>query len=534
MHLSRLFQRTVRMHGARPALTSGTVPPIDYAELDRRVRRLAHWLRHDRQLAPGERVAVLMKNCTEYAEALLAIWTAGLCAVPVNAKLHPQEVAYVLMDSGAKACVGGSDMLAALAPALGPAARVDLLDAHGPAWRTVAENGEPPVALLDVLEHGKAEDFAWLFYTSGTTGRPKGVMLTHANMVMMALNFFADVQGVGPQDALVHVAPMSHGGGLYGIAYMIQGGLQVVAASGGFDEAELLGLLHHYRKASLFAAPTIVGRLVTHVRSLELPEGVDPCPGLRNIITGGAPFYVEDIKAAVHTFGPRISQVYGQGESPMTISALKADALGEAVRCGDESLLASVGYAQTTVDIAILDEQGSRVPQGATGEVTLRSPSVMHGYWNNPEATAQTIRDHRLYTGDRGLLDERGLLHLKDRSKDVIISGGTNIYPREVEEVLLRHPGVREVSVIGLPDAEWGESVAAVVVRDLDSTPADADALDALCIDNIARFKRPKQYLFMDELPKNATGKVLKQELRNLVAQGVLKSNDRKPAIHPV
>lgn len=526
MHLSRLFQRTVRMHGARLALTSGTAQPIDYAELDRRVRRLAHWLRNERKLAPGARVAILMKNCTEYTEALLALWTAGLCAVPINAKLHPQEVAYVLSDAGATACVGSADMLAALAPALGAAAGVDLIDAHGPTWRAVVEEGEAPAAPQDVLEQGRGENFAWLFYTSGTTGRPKGVMLTHANIVTMALNFFADVQDVGSQDVLVHVAPMSHGGGLYGIAYMIQGGLQVVAASGGFDEAELFELLNHYRRVSLFAAPTIVGRLVTHARSLRLAEGEDPCPGLRSILTGGAPFYVEDIKAAVHTFGPRITQVYGQGESPMTISALKADAIGEAVRCGDDSLLASVGYAQTTVDIAILDEQGNPVPPGVTGEVTLRSPTVMHGYWGNPEATAQTIRNGRLYTGDRGLLDERGLLYLKDRSKDVIISGGTNIYPREVEEVLLRHPGVREVSVIGVPDADWGESVVAVVVRDLNNPPVQTNLLDALCIDNIARFKRPKQYLFVDELPKNATGKVLKQELRHKVVQGLLKPDD--------
>jgi acyl-CoA synthetase (AMP-forming)/AMP-acid ligase II len=301
---------------------------------------------------------------------------------------------------------------------------------------------------------------------------------------------------------------MSHGSGLYSIPYFIKGALQVVPESGGLDESELFDLLGTYSNASLFAAPTIVTRLLHHVREHHVTW-----PGLRCLLVGGAPFYAEDIKSAVRCFGPRISQLYGQGETPMTISAVQADVLAEAVEQNDEAILASVGFAQTAIGITIIDEDGQPVPAGSLGEVVVRGPTVMAGYWNNPDATKKTIVDGALRTGDVGLLDERGLLHLKDRSKDVIISGGTNIYPREVEEVLLRHPAVEEVSVVGAADPEWGESVVACVVFHSGRQASETE-LDELCIPTIARFKRPKRYLFVDQLPKNGTGKVLKRELQ--------------------
>lgn len=518
MHLSRLFLRTVQMHGNRPALTRGTEPALSYKELDARVRRLAQVLLTVFGLRRGDRVTIAMKNCTEYTEALLAIWAAGLCPVPVNNKLHAREIAYVVEDSGSRACISGGELLQTLQPTIGMLSDVALVDAQGQAWCSAATDSDAPAIGEDALRAGRAEDLGWLFYTSGTTGRPKGVMLTHANLVAMALNFQSDVLNVDCDDTLVHVAPMSHGGGMYGIAYLIRGGLQVVAPSGGLDEAELMSLLGHYQRASLFAAPTIVTRMVAFIGTLGLPPNVDPCPGLRCMVTGGAPFYVEDIKAAVRLFGPRIAQVYGQGESPMTISAMRAERIAEAVATDDQVVLSSVGFPQTTVDIQILDNKGHAMAPGEVGEVTVRSPTVMGGYWNNPEATAKTIPDGLLYTGDVGLVDDRGLLHLKDRSKDVIISGGTNIYPREVEEALLCHPAVKEVSVIGAPDADWGESVTAVVVCQPGQSVLRSE-LDAVCLDNIARFKRPKHYVFVDDLPKNATGKVLKNELRHSIVQ---------------
>jgi acyl-CoA synthetase (AMP-forming)/AMP-acid ligase II len=333
-------------------------------------------------------------------------------------------------------------------------------------------------------------------------------MLSHGNLVSMAMHFYSDVQAVGSEDVLAHAAPMSHGSGLYSIPYFIKGAMQLVPESGGLDVPELFGLFAKCRNVSLFASPTIVQRLVQHGQ-----QNPGAWPGLRAMLVGGAPFYIEDIKAAVQCFGPRIVQMYGQGESPMTISALPAERLARAVAEDDNATLASVGFAQTAIRISIVDGDGKPVAAGTPGEVIVRGPTVMAGYWNNPEATRQTVLDGALRTGDIGLLDEHGLLHLKDRSKDVIISGGTNIYPREVEEALLTHPAVQEVSVVGTPDPEWGEAVVAFVVCDPGAAVTEAD-LDAVCIQTIARFKRPKRYVFATELPKNSTGKVLKRDLQ--------------------
>ena len=503
MHLSRLFERSAQMYADRPALAQGTDAAQDYRALAQRVRVLAAHLRVGLGLSAGDRVCLAMKNSVEYAEAMLAIWQAGLCAVPVNSKLHPAEVLYILQDSGARLCLCEGDSLAQLQST--GALDVAWVDVQAQRWQAARHEVHPCGEVA--APAGGGDDLAWLFYTSGTTGRPKGVMLTHANLVAMALNFHADMLPIGRDDVLVHAAPLSHGSGLYGIPYWMRGGLQVVPQSGGFEESELADLLCHYRHASLFASPTIISRMVRHQEShpRELP-------GLRCVFAGGAPFYAEDIRAAVARFGPRIAQMYGQGETPMTISALPADYIAQAVARNDMAMLSSVGFPQTTVDVRILDDKGLPVPTGQVGEIVVHSPTVMRGYWNNANATAGTIRNGGLWTGDVGFLDERGLLHLKDRSKDVIISGGSNIYPREVEDALMAHPGVCEVAVIGVPDAEWGESVVAIVVARDGVTKED---LDAVCLASIARFKRPKRYEFVNALPKNPTGKVIKSELRN-------------------
>ncbi len=507
MNLSHLFQRSVQLYPDRPALAHGKRPCLNYAQLNKRVRALAYWLHNTLALKPGDRITLAMKNCPEYMELLLASWHAGLCAVPVNIKLHPNEIAYMVRDSGSRACVTQAALLRPMQEALRDIPGIGLVDIASDDYSRALES-----PALDIVR-GNDRDLAWLFYTSGTTGRPKGVMLSHANMVSMAMHFYSDVQSVDSDDILVHVAPMSHGSGLYSAPYFIKGALQVVPESGGFDEAELFDLFARYDKVSLFAAPTIVQRMAQYAQRHAVGS-----PGLRGIFVGGAPFYVEDIKKAVECFGPRVAHIYGQGESPMTISALPARQLADAVANNDAAMLASVGFAQTAMQVDILDDQGRPLAPGALGEVVVSGSAVMAGYWNNPEASRQTVRDGVLRTGDIGLLDERGLLHLKDRSKDVIISGGTNIYPREVEEALLTHDGVEEVSVVGAPDPEWGESVVAFVVCRPGAAVAASD-LDSLCIQTIARFKRPKRYIFVHELPKNGTGKVLKRELQKCLGK---------------
>lgn len=510
MHLSHLFQRSVHMHGERSALGIAGSPSISYASLNKQIRALAYWMRHSLGLEAGDRITLAMPNCVEYAQAMLAAWHAGLCTVPINSKLHPNEIDYILRDSGSRACLTNAGLYNGLRPVANAIEGLALVDVGAPDYVWALNEGLPMDA--DAVPGQGSETPAWLFYTSGTTGRPKGVILTHANLINMALNFYADVQPVCETDALLHVAPMSHGSGLYSVPYFIKGALQIVPASGGFNEAELCATMQNYQNVSLFAAPTMVQRLVKHIAAHPTT-----LPGLKCIVVAGAPFYIEDIKAAVHAIGPRIAQIYGQGETPMSITAQTASQMAHAVELNDESWLGSVGYMQTSMEVRIEDGNGNPVPSGALGEVMVCGPTVMQGYWGNPQTTESTLVRDWLRTGDIGLLDERGLLHLKDRSKDVIISGGTNIYPREVEEALMQHPDVAEVSVVGMPDPEWGESVLAFVVCRKEAGEIASADLDALCLRQIARFKRPKHYVFVDELPKNATGKVLKRQLQNLI-----------------
>ena len=494
MNLALWLARAARADPGRPALGRGLSVVRTYGEAGERVARIAGALQA-LGLAPGDRVAVVARNSPAYAEALFAIWHAGLAAVPVNAKLHGIELAYVLEHSGSRACFVSAEVESAVA-AHAPATLQHLVRLDGPAIDALGR--ADPVAVASRAP----DDLAWLFYTSGTTGRPKGAMLTHRNIAEASFAYAVEVDPVSPGDAILHAAPMSHGSGLYVMAHVLRGGINVVPESGGFEPAEIAGAFNHWQRMSMFAAPTMVKRLV------EAPPALDP-EAIRTIVYGGAPMYVEDALAALDRFGPRLAQIYGQGESPMTITTLPRADIADRAHPSWAERLASAGRAYGCIEAEVADEAGRFLPAGEVGEVVCRGPTVMAGYWRDAVASAAALRDGWLRTGDVGSFDGAGYLTLKDRSKDVIISGGSNIYPREVEEVLLRHPDVREVSVIGRRDPEWGEVVVAYVVGD-----APAAELDALCLSRIARFKRPKDYVLVAELPKNNYGKVLKTELR--------------------
>ncbi len=506
MNLMRWLERAARVQPQRGALWLGDVPQLNYAQLAERAARLAGHLRHDLGLQPGDRAALLMSNQPAYLEALYGALWAGLAVLPINAKLHPREVAFILRDAAASVLFV-SDELAGPLRALG-----DEL----PRLRELLIPGQPghAAALTAApwpLEPRAADDMAWLFYTSGTTGRPKGVMQTQRNLQAMTACYFMDVDDVRCDDAIVYAAPMSHGAGMYNFPFLAHAARHVVPASGGFDPAELVALSRSVGRLCLFAAPTMVKRLVDHVEASGAPSD-----GFKTIVYGGGPMYAADIRRALAVMGPRFVQIYGQGESPMTITALSREHLADAAHPRHAERIASVGVAQSLVEVRVAGGDGAPLSEGETGEVLVRGDSVMAGYWRNPEASAKALRDGWLWTGDLGALDADGFLTLKDRSKDVVISGGSNIYPREVEEALLHHPGVHEVAVLGQADAEWGEIVVAFVVGE----DVDAAALDATCLEHIARFKRPKRYHFIDSLPKNHYGKVLKTALRELLNQG--------------
>jgi long-chain acyl-CoA synthetase len=508
MNLSEWLVRTARRSPNAPALLSGKRVVADYTEFTRRVASLASALQARLGIGPGDRVAIVMANCVEYLELLYATWFAGAAVVPINFKLHAKETAWIIENAEAKAVFVSESAAAELIPLIErlprPVAGL-VVESRDFAVLRTSEPMAAPVARA-------RDDLAWLFYTSGTTGKPKGVMISNGNLHAMAFSYFVDVDEVRTADATLYAAPMSHGAGIYNFMHVMRGARHVVPESSGFEPDEVLALARSLRDVSMFAAPTMVRRLVDRAKK----EGSNG-DGIRTIVYGGGPMYVADIEEAVTVMGPRFVQIYGQGESPMTITALSRALVADRVHPRWRDRLGSVGVAQSCVEVRIGDEDGHTVPPGEAGEILVRGAPVMLGYWRNPEATTKTIRDGWLWTGDVGSMDDDGFLTLKDRSKDVIISGGTNIYPREVEEALLLHPAVFEVSVVGRPSAEWGEDVVAFVVAK-PGAKLDTSDLDRHCLEHIARFKRPKFYIVEKELPKNNYGKVLKTELRARLA----------------
>jgi acyl-CoA synthetase (AMP-forming)/AMP-acid ligase II len=504
MNLS-LTLRTIAQHlPLQPALSweGGSLP---YAAFELQVQRIAGALRERHGLQNGARVALAMENCPELLPALHGIWRAGLAAVPINSKLHPREMAWIMADSQTRLCLASPRIADGLSS---PGVSSDPLPpilATGTADYAALEAGTPEGRVPT-----RPRDEAWLFYTSGTTGRPKGAILTHRNLLFACHCYYADIDFIGPLDTMVHAAPLTHGSGLYGLAHLARGSHNVILP-GSFEPEGVFDAFATYPNVSMFAAPTMVSRLLNHGKA-----GTADTRGLKTICYGGAPMYLADLQRALDLFGPKLYQLYGQGESPMTITGLDKAAHADTTSPRYLERLASTGVARTGVAVEVVGEDGRALPAGEIGEIVTRSDCVMQGYWNNPEANARALREGWLWTGDLGSMDADGFLTLKDRSKDMIISGGSNIYPREIEEVLLTHPAVLEAAIVGRPHADWGEEVVAFVVK-REGCDLAGPELDRLCLDNIARFKRPKSYRFVATLPKNNYGKILKTELRQLL-----------------
>lgn len=490
MNLFAVLDQAATRFGDRGAVYRGTEQLHTFAALRDRALRLATSLT-DRDT--GARIAIASENRPEIIELMFAVWAAGCAVVPINFKLHPLEMAQILDDAGA-AVVFASPKIAA---GLAGVTDVTVEDIDTPAY---AGRLQSPPAVAANTDPGA---LAWLFYTSGTTGKSKGAMLSHRNLMAMTVSHLADFDSPDQNSSLVHGAPMSHGSGLYIAPYILRGARQVIPASSGFEPEEFLDLCGHHPRTSCFLAPTMVARLIATGR---------PRPAnLTTVVYGGGPMYVDSLKKAMAAFGPIFVQLYGQGEAPMTITGLRKQDHLSGDGLADDAILGSVGYPRSGVEVAVLDADGNPAAAGEIGEIACRGDVVMSGYWNNAAATSATLVAGWLHTGDMGSFDARGYLTLRDRSKDVVISGGSNIYPREVEEVLITHAGVVEACVVGAPDDDWGEVVVAFIV----GTAPEGD-LDAYLLERIARFKRPKRYVYVDELPKNSYGKVLKRELREL------------------
>lgn len=479
-----------------------------YAQANARANALAVGL-HSLGVVPGDRVGILMWNCPQLLESFFATWKAGGCIVPLNARFLADEVVYHLEDPSVNTIIFGEEFREMLAqnrarlpfithfictgsPLNGQIGYEELIAAH-------LGVDEPYVDVPD-------DNLAWLFYTSGTTGRPKGAMLTHANLMFMALGWVADLMHLEPEDVGLHAAPLTHGAGFHALALTLKAATHVILKPHRFDAENFCTTVAKHRITNTWLVPTQIKLLLKDAR-LEQWD----LSSLKWIVYGGGPMYAADLKEALQRIGPVLVQLYGQGETPMTGTYLRVK---EHILDGPQSrALASCGRARSGIEVRILGDEDQDVPRGQSGEICVRGPTVMKGYWNNPDATAETLRGGWLHTGDIGYKDEQGYVYILDRTKDMIISGGSNVYPREVEEVLLQHPAVSDACVIGIPHELWGEEVRAVIVLK-QGTKATEDELVAFVSGRIASYKKPRRVHFVDELPKTAYGKILKRELR--------------------
>jgi acyl-CoA synthetase (AMP-forming)/AMP-acid ligase II len=514
MNVGTLLTKTARTFPERLAIACGDYE-LTYRQANQRVNQLANALK-GLGIEKGSNVAILLHNCPEFLETLFACFKAGFGTVPINFRLHPKEASFIIGNSEAAAVVLGDDFrdsLYALKTEL-PGVR-HFICVSEPLEGMVSYESllrNQPTAFTDVeVERG---DLAWLFYTSGTTGSPKGAMLTHHNLLAMTMNFFADMSPLGPEDVILHAAPLSHGSGLYSLPNVAKGAANVILKSKSFEPKLVFETIQRRKVTNMFMAPAMIKRLIT---SPEIDHY--DLRSLTCIHYGGAPIYVEDLKAAVRKLGQIFVQLFGQGESPMTISYLCRE---EHLQEGTEEQLkrlTSAGIPRTDLEVQVFDEYDQGLPPGKMGEIVVRGEVVMKGYWRNPKATAETLRGGWLHTGDLGVMDEKGYVYILDRAKDMIISGGENIYSREIEDVILLHPAVHEVAVIGVPDETWGEAVKAIVSLKKGQNATEEEIIH-FCKGHLASYKKPKSVEFIDEIPKNPYGKVLKKELREEYWEG--------------
>jgi len=496
MTVGNLLRVAAASHPQRIALRMGA-ESITYSDLDTSSQQIASgWAAGGYR--PGERVVVWSTNSPAYVLGVFSLFKAGLIAVPVNPRLHPREVATIVSDCEASAVLIDETM----------DEQRDKLSGELQLKIPILSFGEMPHGRLGRELNLRRDALAWLFYTSGTTGAPKGAMLSHENLVAMSVSCLADMYSFGPSDIALHIAPLSHGSGLYLLPGIGRASTHVLLPGLSLDASLILETIAQQHVTVIpFATPTILIKLLNDpsVDSTDLSS-------LKRIIYGGAPMHLKHLRRAIERFGPILTQLYGQGESPMTLTYLPAEC--HRLEDADDLTgpLTSVGIARTGTDVRI-EVDGKEATGRNLGEVAVRGPTVMRGYWQNPQATSEAIEDGWLRTGDIGWRDESGRFYLVDRVKDLIISGGSNVYAREVEDVILTLSGIADVAIVGLADDYWGERVHAVIVRAEDSN-LDSDQVIRHCRRKLAAYKIPRSVEFVRELPRNAYGKVLKRELR--------------------
>jgi fatty-acyl-CoA synthase len=517
MNLAHIVTQNGKRHGDRPAFIWGE-RSWSWAQIDAQVSALAAGLAA-RGVGKGDRVLVHSKNCDAMFVSMFATFRLGAVWVPTNFRLLPDEVAWLSTSSGAKAflCHGDFPAHAAAVAAASPATEFT--------WRIgPAAFGEDDVEAVVARHAGERvanaavehDDPCWFFFTSGTTGRSKAAVLTHGQMGFVVTNHLADlVPGATEADASLVVAPLSHGAGVHQLVISARGAPSILLSSERFDIDEAYRLIEKHRVTNIFTVPTILKMLVEHPAADQHDHS-----SLRHVIYAGAPMYREDQKAALAKLGKVIVQYFGLGEVTGNITVLPTRL--HLAEDGPEARIGSCGYERSGMEVQIQDDDGNAVATGTQGEICVIGPAVFAGYYDNPEANAKSFRNGWFRTGDLGHMDAQGFVYITGRASDMYISGGSNIYPREIEEKILTHPAIAEVAVLGLPDPVWGEIGVAVCVPRAGQAASEAE-MAAFLGERIARYKMPKRFFFWEALPKSGYGKVPKRLVRDeLEARGEL------------
>ena len=508
MLLTEMLSRAVQLFGNDSAISHGDVN-LTYRELDVRVKTLAAALQ-GLGLRHGDHVAILANNGVRYMETYLAIPEAGLVLAPINIRLAPREAAFILADGEVKALLIEREFLPLLAEIradLKELEHVVLMDGPGGEGMHGVEalmSAADPAALK--APDWSEDDMVFLCYTGGTTGLPKGVMMSHRNVIAQCLHTI-QIVGFNERTVWTHVCPMFHAADYWScFAITAVGGLHVFQEK--FDPRATLELIQQRGVTHILLVPTMINMI------LETPgaEGYD-LSSLTVVMYGSAPMPEERLKSAMALFGPKLQQLYGQTETAPFLTATAVRGVDPNGSEAQRRRMMSCGQPILGVEVKVVDGAGNPVKTGEAGEIVARGPNVMLGYWKRPQETAAALRDGWIHTGDIASMDEDRYLYIMDRAKDLIITGAENVYCPEVENALYRHPDVLEAAVIGVPDDTWGEAVKAIVVR-APGKQVSEQALMEHCREWIAGFKIPKSIDFVDTLPRSGVGKVLKHELR--------------------
>ena len=508
MNSFAFLDKATTQRGDQPALVHGG-ESLSYREFRQRALSFAGNL-HRLGFKPGDRVAFCLANSPRILEVIFGCFAAGLIVVPINARLHPREIAFIVQDSGARLLIHGPEYDSGIAEAADEFSRLEHRRVIG---RGYEELLHPAHALTDPVEV-QPTDPCWLFYTSGTTGRPKGAIWTHRMIRVIIMNYLADLNNIQAGEVVLHAAPLSHGSGIIALPAVARGAVNAILDSASFDPAALFATIERLKVGHIaFLAPTQIIKMLE-----EFEAGRFDLSSLQSITYGGAPIHVAHLRKSIEAFGPIFIQLFGQGEAPITITGMTAKRHLELLVSND-ARIGSAGQVRTDVEVRCVDVDDRPLPPHQPGEVVVRGDIVMPGYWNNPQASAEALRGGWLHTGDVGSFDEEGYLFLLDRAKDMIISGGNNVYPREVEDVLSRHEAVAQVCVVGKPDPYWGEAVHAVVVRQPGASITERELIE-FCGRHLAGYKKPKAVDFVDALPVSGYGKILRREVRERYWKG--------------